>query len=138
MTVAVKRIWKSDEEWSKEISPLLFHVTRRGGTDRPFLNEYCFLRDSGIYVCACCGNALFSSADRIEAGEGYPVFARPVSEDNIFCGQDAGLVIPRKRPGCARCFASLGHVDHNGGGNVKYVINPTALCFVKISGEKTW
>ncbi len=57
----MEKVRKSDEEWRRELTPEQYRVMREKGTERPFSGEYEHTKDAGTYVCASCGNPLFSS-----------------------------------------------------------------------------
>ena len=69
----------SDDEWRKILTSAEFHVLRRSGTERPYKNEYWNNRQSGIYLCAACGNQLFGSDTKFESHTGWPSFYAPLA-----------------------------------------------------------
>ena len=64
----MEKIDKSDEEWRKQLTPEQYRVMREKGTERPFTGEYDKSKEKGMYVCAACGNPLFSSDDEVRLG----------------------------------------------------------------------
>ena len=77
---APEKIVKSDAEWRKELTPEQYHVTRQGGTERPFTGPYLNEKRAGVYHCVSCGAPLFRSEAKFESGTGWPSFTRPVDE----------------------------------------------------------
>ena len=63
-------ILKSDEEWKKLLDDESFRVTRKSGTERPFSGKYWDFNKDGIYKCICCGEPLFESNAKFDAGCG--------------------------------------------------------------------
>src|ERR1700730_10093779 len=61
--VHVHKIVKPDAEWQRELTPEEFAVARQQGTERAFTGRYWNHHEAGLYRCACCGNALFRSAE---------------------------------------------------------------------------
>ncbi|KAJ8603367.1 hypothetical protein CTAYLR_004259 [Chrysophaeum taylorii] len=66
---------KSDKEWRESLTPLQYYVLRGGGTERPFSSPLVGEKREGVFACAGCGAALFSSSDKFESGTGWPSFA---------------------------------------------------------------
>ena len=71
------RTSKDDARWREQLTPEQFRVLRRKGTEAPFSGEYVHTKDDGIYRCAACDAALFSSETKFDSGTGWPSFTDP-------------------------------------------------------------
>ncbi len=68
---------KSKEELKKsnpEALPphLCIGVGVEGETESPFTGKFYASKEKGMYVCAVCGNELFSSDTKFDSGTGWP------------------------------------------------------------------
>ena len=122
---------RSDEEWRKILTPEQHAVCCRKGTEPPFSGEDC--HEEGVYVCACCGNKLFSSETKYDSGTGWPSYWAPVSDESIKLEEDWSGGMHRVEVLCAACDAHLGHAFDDGPPQTgkRYCINSVALKLVK-------
>ena len=123
---------KTDQEWREQLNDQQYHILREAGTERPFTGEYVDTEEDGTYICAACGNALFSSETKFHSGSGWPSFWDVISQGNVDRHQDAGYGMVRTEINCAQCGGHLGHVFDDGPRDktgLRYCINSAALEF---------
>ncbi len=132
-----EKINTSEEEWEKILSPEQFYILRKKGTERPFSGKYEKFNEEGVYVCAACGNPLFNSQAKFDAGCGWPSFFKSLDSTKITLKSDVSLGMERTEIMCARCGGHLGHVFDDGPQptGLRYCVNSISIDFKKIKLE---
>lgn len=127
---------KSDEEWQHELSPEVYYILRKQGTERAFTGTYWDNKKDGVYYCNGCGAPLFDSKTKFKSGTGWPSYYQPIFEGNVRLITDHSAGMSRVEVVCARCKGHLGHVFTDGPPptGLRYCINSASLQFQE--GEK--
>lgn len=122
---------KTDEEWKKILTPEQYHILREKGTDLPFKGEYYLHKEKGMYVCAACGNELFTSDMKFESDCGWPSFDKEIKGGKIKTTTDNSYGMERTEIMCGRCGGHLGHLFDDGPTltGKRYCVNSTSISF---------
>jgi peptide-methionine (R)-S-oxide reductase len=121
---------KTDSEWRSLLSPEQYRVLREEGTERRFSSPLNGETRKGRFVCAGCGQPLFSSDMKYDSGTGWPSFfaALPGALETRI---DRKLFVERTEYHCANCGGHQGHVFEDGPQptGLRYCNNGVALRF---------
>ena len=105
---------KTDEEWRAQLDPLQDRVARHAAPERAFTGVHWDRTDAGTYRCIGCGEPLFASETKFDAGCGWPSYWEALSEDKVERVADDSLGMRRVEVRCRRCGSHLGHVFDDG------------------------
>ena len=122
----------SDNEFRKKLTPEQYRVLREKGTEAPFSGKLLHNDAKGDYVCAACGNVVFTSDTKFDSGSGWPSFYNVANNSAVKLEQDASHGMHRVAVSCARCGSHLGHVFRDAPDQptgMRFCINSVALDF---------
>ena len=125
------KVSKTEEEWKKVLSPEQYHVLREKGTEPAFTGKLLKNKKEGTYLCAACGNELFSSDTKFVSGTGWPSFWDSVSKDSVELKTDTSHGMRRTEVVCKKCGGHLGHLfgDSPTPTGQRYCMNSVSLKF---------
>ena len=121
----------SEDKWREILEPEAFRVLRQHGTERPYTGKYEQHWEAGQYRCVACGNPLFDSHTKFDAGCGWPSFSDQISPSAIIERTDRSFGMTRTEVLCSGCNGHLGHVFPDGPQptGLRYCINSVCLTF---------
>ncbi len=127
------QVTKTEEDWKNLLSPEQYRVLREKGTEAPFTGKYYLNKDKGVYVCAACGNELFTSDMKFESSCGWPSFDKEIAGGKIKTIIDTSHGMVRTEIVCAKCGSHLGHLFDDGptATGERYCVNSLSLGFKK-------
>lgn len=132
------RVEKTEQEWKKLLTREQYRVLRMKGTERPFTNKYDRHFEPGKYVCAACGQELFTSETKFNSGCGWPAFYAAKAGDRVKLSPDLTLGMIRTEVTCARCDSHLGHVFDDAPQTPtgqRFCINSVSLKFIPAESQ---
>lgn len=120
---------KDEAQWRQQLTAEEFYVLREKGTERAFSGEYWNVWEDGSYHCRGCGELLFQSNTKFDAGCGWPSFDRPATEGVVAEAQDTSHGMIRTEVLCQKCGGHLGHVFPDGPTDTgqRYCINSLSI-----------
>ena len=124
---------KDEAAWREQLTAEEFYVLREKGTERAFTGGYWNVWEEGTYHCRGCGEVLFQSDTKFDAGCGWPSFDRPASEGVIEESRDTSHGMIRTEVLCQKCGGHLGHVFPDGPTETgqRYCINSLSITLEK-------
>jgi len=124
---------RSEKEWKEILNEKEFYILRKKGTEPPFSGRFVHNKDKGVYICAGCGNELFSSDVKFDSGTGWPSFWDVIPKSDVELKPDHSHGMHRVEVLCSRCGGHLGHVFDDGPKPTgkRFCINSVSLHFKK-------
>ena len=124
------KIIKTEEQWRAELNSEEYRILREEGTEPSFSHPLNNEKRRGIFSCAGCGTALFSSDMKFDSGTGWPSFYTSLN-DVFETKTDRKFLMTRTEYHCATCGGHHGHVFNDGPAptGLRYCNNGTALRF---------
>jgi peptide-methionine (R)-S-oxide reductase len=127
---------KTDDEWQETLSPTQYSVLRQHGTEPRGSSPLNKEKRAGRFLCAGCGQPLFSAETKYESGTGWPSFYAPM-DDAVDMAVDRSHFMTRTEVHCRRCGGHLGHVFDDGPAPTgrRYCMNGAAMTFTPDEAE---
>lgn len=122
------------DEAKKKLTKEQYNVCFLKGTEPPGSGKYLHNKESGVYLCAVCGQELFKSDTKYDSGTGWPSFWDMADSTAVKKETDNTLGMVRTEVLCSKCDSHLGHVFTDGPKEttgLRYCINSLSLEFKK-------
>lgn len=106
------------------------------GTERPYSGEYVKDMGEGLYTCARCNEALYTSKTKFDSECGWPSFDEEIEGKVKRIPDPDGM---RTEIVCVKCNAHLGHVFLGEGftaKNTRHCVNSISLKFIPAAEVK--
>ena len=104
---------KSEAEWKALLTKEQFAILREHDTERPFTSALNNEKRRGVFHCAGCDLAVYSSEAKYDSGTGWPSFWQSLP-NAIGTREDASLFMTRTECHCRRCGGHFGHIFDDG------------------------
>ena len=126
------KVYKTNKEWKKLLTPIQYYVLRESGTERPNTSSLNKNYKKGVYVCAACKTPLYKSDHKYDSRSGWPSFDRAI-KNNVELDVDYKIGYARTELKCNTCGGHLGHSFKDGPRETtgeRHCINGAALEFI--------
>lgn len=123
---------KTEAEWKEILTAKEFKILREKGTEVPWFNDLNDNKEEGLYVCAGCGQKLYSSEHKYNSRSGWPSFWKPLADSLVAEEVDNSYFMTRTEIVCSNCGGHLGHVFDDGPEptGLRYCMNSAAMDFI--------
>ncbi|WP_425153444.1 peptide-methionine (R)-S-oxide reductase MsrB [Candidatus Palauibacter sp.] len=104
---------KPKKEWRQELPEPAYKVLFEEATERAGTSPLNDEKRPGTFVCAACGEAMFTTDMKFDSGTGWPSFFESIP-GTLETKRDFKLILPRTEYHCAGCGGHHGHVFNDG------------------------